>query len=423
MDRSFIIRLLSLYLPLVGCGLIWLWRKPARLEATGALLASAWNVPALLIVNLLAHEIGWWQFNAHGGVFLTVPVDLWLGWAASWGTFTVLLFRRTQLWVVAIILVLADLFLMPLGFPVVVLGRNWLLGEACAVLGCLIPGLLLAKWTRDQLRLADRAVLQMLCFSGFLAVLISALFWRTDGTGAVALLTARPMYAWAPLLFLINLPGLSAVQEFVIRGGGTPLPFDPPRRLVVSGPYAYVANPMQISTTMLLFSLAAILHSVWLAMAAASTVFYAAGIAAWDEGQDLQRAYGGPFVEYRQHVRNWFPSWRPYMRTPAILYLAQGCGMCSELERFLVKLRPRALQIVPAEDHPLCDLERMTYDSRDGAPDENGVKALGRAFEHINLGWALLGMVLRLPGICQLLQAIADASGAGPRRIQRRISQ
>src|SRR5436190_19455985 len=40
--------------------------------------------------------------------------------------------------------------------------------------------------------------------------------------------------------------GLPCVWEFAWRGLGTPAPFDPPRRLVISGPYRFVRNPMYL---------------------------------------------------------------------------------------------------------------------------------------------------------------------------------
>jgi hypothetical protein len=45
------------------------------------------------------------------------------------------------------------------------------------------------------------------------------------------------------------------------------------------------------------------------------------------------------------------------------------------------------------------------------------MEAVARALEHVHLGWALLGWLLRLPVICQVAQLLADASGAEPRQI------
>ncbi|HEX7287028.1 MAG TPA: methyltransferase [Candidatus Angelobacter sp.] len=419
MERTLLIRALALYLPLLGAIAVWKWRAPSRLEGTGALLATAWNFSALFLLNYAAQFFGWWSFAARGLVLLGFPFDLWLGWSVLWGAFAVLLFRKAPLWVVVAIFAFGDLVLMPLCSPVLLLGRGWLAGEALGLLSCLVPGLLFARWTRDQLHVDLRALMQFLCFSGlFFSMLVS--LDQSFQLRLFARLTPLCLQIIVQVLFLIALPALSAVQEFAAVGQGTPLPFDPPRMLVTSGIYSYIANPMQTSNTLLLLVLAIALHTFWLALPAVVSLVYSAGLAAWDEGDDLKTRYGKSYLLYREGVSDWVPRWRPYIPQPARLYLSEDCGKCSQMARFLEVLRPIGLKIVPAEEHPDRDLERMTYESHDGSIQQAGIAALARALEHVNLGWAFLGMAMRLPVINSLLQAIADVSGGEPTLVRRR---
>jgi len=62
----------------------------------------------------------------------------------------------------------------------------------------------------------------------------------------------------------------------------------------------------------------------------------------------------------------------------------------------------------------------MTYESHDGSISAQGIVALARALEHVNLAWAFAGFILRLPFISQLIQSITDVSGGGPFRVTRR---
>lgn len=420
MDRIFLIRALSLYVPLMGAVAVWKWRRPARLEATGALLATAWNLPTLLILNEAARALGWWCFNVQGAVFLGVPVDLWLGWSVLWGAFAVLVLRRARIWLAVSAFAALDLILMPLCAPVVVLGRTWLIGEALGLVLCLLPAFMFARWTRDQVHVCRRGFLQFLTFSSILLLAVIMALSFTGHLPHLTALTSRRAQIIGQLIFLLALPGISAVQEFATVGQGTPLPFDPPRRLVTSGIYSYLANPMQTSTTLLLLGVGLVLRDFWLVLAAAISFAYCAGLAAWDEGEDLKRRHGEPFVLYRNRVRDWLPCWRPYVPHTARLYLSEDCGKCSQMAGFVRSLRPLGLEILAAEEHPTCDLERMTYESHDGSVRQTGIAALARAFEQVNLAWALLGMAMRLPLIAMLLQAIADVSGGEPVLVMRR---
>jgi protein-S-isoprenylcysteine O-methyltransferase Ste14 len=422
MRRELVVRALGLYLPMVATIGLWLWRKPEKLEATGALLATAWNLPTLFALNVLAVHVGWWRFGSTGAVSFSFPIDLWLGWAALWGVFAALAFRRTPILAGMLVLGFLDLGLMPLCAPVIMLGKHWIYGEILGLLTCLCPALLLGRWTRDQLRVYARALLQFLCFSGSLILSVVAVLEATGRQIILEELRTLRADLLVQALFLICLPAISAVQEFATVGNGTPLPFDPPRKLVTSGIYSYIANPMQAVTTLLLLGAALLFRSAWFVPAALLSFAYSAGLAWWDEQADLKERFGEVYILYRQNVRDWRVRWRPYVGQTAILYLSEDCVKCSQMARFLQGLGPLGLQIKAAEDHPEHDLIRMTYESGDRMVISEGIVALARAFEHVNLAWALLGMAIRLPLVHSLVQAVADASGGGPMLVQRRSS-
>jgi hypothetical protein len=77
--------------------------------------------------------------------------------------------------------------------------------------------------------------------------------------------------------------------------------------------------------------------------------------------------------------------------------------------------RPAGLEIIAAESLASGSIRRMRYVPEDGSQCVEGVRAMGRALEHINLGWAVAGIALRLPGVWQFVQLLMDASGLGPR--------
>jgi protein-S-isoprenylcysteine O-methyltransferase Ste14 len=56
-----------------------------------------------------------------------------------------------------------------------------------------------------------------------------------------------------------------AFWGFAMRGGGTPAPIDPPKKLVIVGPYRIVRNPMYWSVLFVMLGEAAVLHSALLA--------------------------------------------------------------------------------------------------------------------------------------------------------------
>jgi protein-S-isoprenylcysteine O-methyltransferase Ste14 len=428
-DRVVLIRAAGLYIPLALTGIAWLAVDPGPRARASALLAAAWNVPALLAMHVVATRLGWWSFGVGDATIAGFPVDLYVGWAVAWGALPALLGRWLPVTAATALAVALDLLAMPRLAPVVRLGDAWLVGEALAVAMCLVPAQLLASWTRRDVHLPRRAALQAVAFGGLALGVLPAAILEWSG-GSWSSLVSRPGWITGILLQLVagaGLLGVSAVQEFATRGGGTPVPFDPPRRLVASGPYAYVRNPMQLSASLVMVGWGAMLESWWVAAAGVMAVVYGAGFAAGDERGDLDRRFGESWRAYSARARSWLPRWRPVDPRRAgdaaagttTLYVSEECGKCSAVRAWLEARHPTGLAIVAAERHPTRSLTRVTYDPGDGTGDSTGVAALGRALEHLHLGWALLGMFVRLPGLRWLIQLLTDASGGGPTIVPR----
>jgi protein-S-isoprenylcysteine O-methyltransferase Ste14 len=426
MSRIAAIRFLGLYVPILAAFIIALARARTSRMFAAALLGFLWTWPSLLALQLLNLQFGWWHFHAEGALFRGMPLDQYLGWAVLWGLVPILGFRQIAVWWVVALFFTLDLILMPACRPVVELGANWLVGEFVGLCLVLVPAQLLARWTLNDTHLKARALLQVLVAGGTFLLLIPEIVFAL-----------RPGSAWHPLLSepvwirnfelqgvaLLSVLGVSAVQEFALRGQGTPIPYDPPKHLVVGGFYRYIANPMQFSCVLVIITWSLVLKNPWLALAGAVSFFYSMGLAAWDEGEDMKLRFGTSWLEYRKNVRPWrfrLQPWHSADRVEACLYVVETCGPCSEVRRWFESHNAVALKIVAAEDHASRDLKRMTYDPMDGSKVDEGVRAFARGLEHINLGWAFAGACLRLPGISHFVQILLDANGLGPRSIPRR---
>ena len=420
--RILAIRSFALFLPLLGTIAAWLWRAPGRRTAGAVFLATLWTMPSLIAVQALARTFGWWSFHFAGGGLFGMPADLFLGWALLWGAIPALLLGRRSLLLTLGVMIGADLLLMPLCQPVLQLGPAWLTGELLAAAVVLIPSQLLFRWTDRDEHLGARALLQFLLFSGIMMFLLPAVVLTLWGGFRRFWIFPAMRFPERQILeqcaLVAALLGITALQEFVERGRGTPFPYDPPKRLVRSGIYMYVRNPMQLSNSLLYVLLAIATRSAGMAIAAIVSVAYAEGFAQWDEGRDLADQFGDAAERYAHGVRRWLPSWRPHVDEPSTIYFAMGCDPCSDVAAWLQTRKPRGLRFVPAEMHPSLNLERVRYESPDGTYSD-GVAAIARALEHIHLGWALVGCSARLPIARPMLQLIIDASGGGKRTIRR----
>jgi protein-S-isoprenylcysteine O-methyltransferase Ste14 len=102
------------------------------------------------------------------------------------------------------------------------------------------------------------------------------------------------------------------IRLFATSGEGTLAPWDPPRRLVVQGPYRHVRNPMISGVMFLLAAEAVILGSVgvavWLAAFAAANLLWMPLV----EEPGLERRFGEEYRAYRREVPAWIPRATPW---------------------------------------------------------------------------------------------------------------
>ena len=104
----------------------------------------------------------------------------------------------------------------------------------------------------------------------------------------------------------------SSLRRFATEGDGTLAPWDPPRRLVVRGPYRYVRNPMISGVILILFGEALLLlsraHFMWALTFLAINAIY---IPLFEEPQ-LAGRFGQEYEDYRRNVPRLVPRLTPW---------------------------------------------------------------------------------------------------------------
>ena len=107
---------------------------------------------------------------------------------------------------------------------------------------------------------------------------------------------------------------LPCMWQFAWRGVGTPAPWDPPRQLVVSGPYRYVRNPMYVGMGVAIVGFAIVFPhgtNVFLGELGAAFALVFAFIVLYEE-PTLRSTFGDAYLEYCRNVRRWIPRLSPW---------------------------------------------------------------------------------------------------------------
>ena len=137
-------------------------------------------------------------------------------------------------------------------------------GSLCLLVAVAAPAHALAAWTADDIHVGARSLLQGLMWTGLMLWCFPSIALATEGRDWSLFLerTAIEQIGW---LMPLAMPGtliIAACWQFAYEGEGTGFPYDPPKRLVCHGVYAYLSNPMQLGIVLLLAWWGVVLQSL-----------------------------------------------------------------------------------------------------------------------------------------------------------------
>jgi len=115
------------------------------------------------------------------------------------------------------------------------------------------------------------------------------------------------------LIFLGLVPLLVSIRRFIYVGRGTLMPNVPTERLVVSGLYRHVRNPMYVGDLVALAGETILFQSRALAIYTAAVGLGFHLFVALYEEPTLARRHPQDYPEYKSHVPRWLPrmnAWR-----------------------------------------------------------------------------------------------------------------
>src|SRR5687768_11804461 len=104
-----------------------------------------------------------------------------------------------------------------------------------------------------------------------------------------------------------------SVRRFASEGEGTLAPWDPPRNLVVRGPYRFVRNPMISGVLLVLIGEAMLFKSPAIAIWAVTFFALNAVVIPLIEEPQLRDRFGAAYIEYSNNVPRLIPRATPWI--------------------------------------------------------------------------------------------------------------
>lgn len=157
--------------------------------------------------------------------------------------------------------------------------------------------------------IAFRAITYATFFVGFLLIYLPARVLSWSGI-------VRPAAtSWPQIVGIVTATAGTAlalwcISSFILIGRGTPAPFDPPRHLVVRGPYRFVRNPMYVGAGAALIGAALFYQSLMLFVYGCIFPLVSHFFVVLFEEPTLRRTFGSEYEAYCDRVGRWWPGIR-----------------------------------------------------------------------------------------------------------------
>ena len=115
------------------------------------------------------------------------------------------------------------------------------------------------------------------------------------------------------ILIIVGVPGVvDSFARFALEGLGTPAPIAPPQKLVVTGLYRYVRNPIYIAVVAVILGQALLIGDLRLLWYGALLWLFFHVVVVVSEEPTLKQTFGTEYESFRTNVPRWIPRLTPW---------------------------------------------------------------------------------------------------------------
>jgi protein-S-isoprenylcysteine O-methyltransferase Ste14 len=162
------------------------------------------------------------------------------------------------------------------------------------------------EWLDRSYQMRTIRVLVLNISLSAVTIILALLLLMLDRLWLSPLPKSMKIIAW-PFLVAGTLMIISAVSMLFKHSGTTGFPGDPTRKLVISGPYRWMRNPIYAGDILLLFGVALLTRSLILLLAAFGSIPAFHVVVCFIEEPITERHLGDEYQEYKKNVPRWIP--------------------------------------------------------------------------------------------------------------------